>query len=103
MSPGRQKVTIKLGVTSEATGSQENKRTQMVLAMRDTAMKPVTPKLHPRKLPVTSCLSPVKGGCCYCSCSVAKACLTLCDPVDCSIQGSSVFHCLPAFAQIRVH
>ena len=39
---------------------------------------------------------------CCCCCSVAKSCLTLC-PVDCSTPGSSVLHCLPEFAQIRVH
>ena len=33
---------------------------------------------------------------------VAKPCLTLCDPMDCSISGFSV-HCLPKFAQIYVH
>ena len=38
----------------------------------------------------------------YC-CSVAKLCLTLCNPVDCSTQGSSVLHYLPEFAQIYVH
>ena len=27
----------------------------------------------------------------------------LCDPMDCSMPGSSVFHCLPEFAQIHVH
>ena len=30
-------------------------------------------------------------GCC---CSISKLCLSLCDPLDCSTQGSSVFHCL---------
>ena len=29
-----------------------------------------------------------------CCCSVPKLCLTLCDPMDCSTPGSSVFHCL---------
>ena len=38
--------------------------------------------------------------CCY---SVAKSCLTLCDPMDCSTPGSSVLHCLPELAQIYVH
>ena len=38
-----------------------------------------------------------------CCCSVAKSCLTLCDPVDCSMPRSSVFYCLREFAQIRVH
>ena len=35
-------------------------------------------------------------------CSGAKFYLTLCDPVDYSMPGSSVFHCLPEFAQIHV-
>ena len=38
----------------------------------------------------------------YCF-SVAKSCVTLCDPMDCSTPGSSVLHCLPEFAQIHVH
>ena len=75
----------------------------MILVMRDIAKKPVTPKVYPRKLSVTSCLSLIKGGCCYCSCSVAKSCLTLCDPVDWSTPGSSVLHYLLEFAQIHVH
>ena len=37
--------------------------------------------------------------CCY---SVAKSSPTLCDPMDCSTLGSSVFHYLLAFAQIQV-
>ena len=39
--------------------------------------------------------------CCYRS--VAKLCPTVCDPMDCSMPGSSVLHCLPEFAQIHVH
>ena len=39
--------------------------------------------------------------CCYCS--VTKSCLTLCNPTDCTMTGSSVFHCLLEFAQIHVH
>ena len=35
-----------------------------------------------------------------CCCSVAKPCLTLCDPMDCSTLGPSV---LPEFAQIYAH
>ena len=38
-----------------------------------------------------------------CFCSVTKSCLTLGDPVDCSMPGSSVLHYLPEFAQIHVH
>ena len=38
-----------------------------------------------------------------CFCSVAKLCPTLCDPMDCSMPGSRVFHHLPELAQIHVH
>ena len=38
-----------------------------------------------------------------CCCSVTKSCLTLCDPVDCSMPGSSILHCLLEFAHIDVH
>ena len=34
-----------------------------------------------------------------CCCSVTKSCLTLCDPLDCSMPGFSVLHCLPESAQ----
>ena len=37
-----------------------------------------------------------------CSCSVTKCCPTLWQPMDCSMPGSSVPHCLPEFAQIHV-
>ena len=40
-------------------------------------------------------------GCC-CG-SVAKLYLTLCNPMDCSMPGSPVLHCLLEFAQIHVH
>ena len=36
-------------------------------------------------------------------CSVAKSCPTLCDPMDCSMPDSSVFHYLLELAQIHVH
>ena len=36
-------------------------------------------------------------------CSVAQLCLTLCDPMDYSTPGFSVFHYLPEFAQTYVH
>ena len=39
---------------------------------------------------------------CFC-CSVAKSRPTPCDPMDCSMPGSSVLHYLPEFAQIQVH
>ena len=35
--------------------------------------------------------------------SVAKLCLTLCDPTDCSMPGFSVLYYLPEFAQTHVH
>ena len=34
---------------------------------------------------------------------VAQSCLTLCDPMDCSTPGLPVLHCLPEFAQTRIH
>ena len=37
------------------------------------------------------------------NCSVAKSCLTLCGPLDCSTPSSAVLHCLPEFAQTHVH
>ena len=36
-------------------------------------------------------------------CLVTKLCPTLCNPMDCSISGSSVLHHLLEFAQIHVH
>ena len=36
-------------------------------------------------------------------CSVAKSCLTLCDPMDCSTPRTSVLHHLPEFVQIHVN
>ena len=35
-------------------------------------------------------------------CSVTKSCLTLCDPMDCSMPGLPVPHHLPEFAQVHV-
>ena len=35
--------------------------------------------------------------------SVAQSCLTLCDPMDCSIPGFPVHHQLPELAQTHVH
>ena len=34
---------------------------------------------------------------------VAESCLTLCDPMDCSMRGFPVLHHLPKFAQTHVH
>ena len=36
-------------------------------------------------------------------CSVTKLYLTLCNPMDCSIQGLPIPHYLPEFAQVHVH
>ena len=38
-----------------------------------------------------------------CCCSVTKLCLTLCDPMDCSMPGFPVLRHLPEFAQVHVH
>ena len=38
-----------------------------------------------------------------CCCSVTQSCLTLCDPVECSIPAFPVLHYLPEFAQTHVH
>ena len=35
--------------------------------------------------------------------SVAQSCLTLCDPMDCSMPGFAVHHQLPEFIQTHVH
>ena len=35
-------------------------------------------------------------------CLVARSCPTLCDPMDCSMPGFPVLHCLQEFAQIHV-
>ena len=35
--------------------------------------------------------------------SVAQSCLSLCDPMDCSMPGLSVHHQLPEFTQTHVH
>ena len=40
---------------------------------------------------------------CCCCCSVNKLCLTLCNPLNCSIPGFPVLHHLPEFAQTHVH
>ena len=35
--------------------------------------------------------------------SVTQSCLTLCDPMDCSMSGLPVHHQLPEFTQSHVH
>ena len=39
----------------------------------------------------------------FCCCSVTQLCPTLCDPMDCSMPGFPVLHCLPELAQTHVH
>ena len=38
-----------------------------------------------------------------CCCSVTRLCPTLCNPMDCSMPGFPVLHCLPEFTQTHVH
>ena len=38
-----------------------------------------------------------------CSCSVAQSCLTLCDPMYCSMPDLPVHHQLPEFTQTHIH
>ena len=38
-----------------------------------------------------------------CCCSVSQACLTLCNPIDCSMPGLSVPYHFPKFAQVHFH
>ena len=38
-----------------------------------------------------------------CCCSLAKSCLTLCDPVNCCMPRFPVLHHLPEFVQIHIH
>ena len=39
----------------------------------------------------------------YRSCLVAQLCLTLCNPMNCSMQGFPVLHYLPEFAQDKIN
>ena len=48
---------------------------------------------------VKICRSSLSSSCC----SIAKWCITLCDPLGYSMPGSLVFYYLPEFAQIHVH
>ena len=44
----------------------------------------------------------ISSVCCWC-CSVAKSCSTLWDPINCSMPGFLILHCLPECAQTHVH
>ena len=39
----------------------------------------------------------------FCFCSIAQSCLTICDPMDCSMPGFLVLHLLQEIAQTHVH
>ena len=39
----------------------------------------------------------------HCCCSVIKSCLTICNPMNCTMPGFPVHHYLPEFAQTHVH
>ena len=39
----------------------------------------------------------------FCCCSLAKLCLTLCDPMDCKMPSCPVHHQLVEFVQTHVH
>ena len=39
----------------------------------------------------------------WCFCSVSKLCMTLCDPMNCSMLGFPVLHYFPEFAPTHVH
>ena len=49
--------------------------------------------------PSQDCL-PLRKNYKRCCCSVARSCLTLCDPLVCSTPGFRVLHCLQEFAQL---
>ena len=53
-------------------------------------------------LSVPQCLNTSGATITLCCCSVAKSCLTLCDPMDCSTPGFPVLQYLPEFSQIHV-
>ena len=53
----------------------------------------------PKSLPC----APVSQWMALCCCLVAKFCLTLQDPMDCSTPGFPILHCLLEFAQVDVH
>ena len=52
---------------------------------------------EPRNKPIHLWLSSVQLN------SVAKSCLTICDPMDCSTPGLPIHHQLLEFTQIHVH
>ena len=54
--------------------------------------------------PAHQCKSaPLRTQFCFCCCSVTQLCLTLCDPMNCSMPGLPVHRQLPQFTQTHVH
>ena len=51
---------------------------------------------------IRECLFLTETSICCC-CWVAKSYLTLCNPMDCSMPGFPVLHCLPELGQTQVH
>ena len=70
---------------------KEKKTIQFKFSRGGKKVKSGTPILSNRELTNDYCCSPVKW------------CPTLCDPLDCSPQGSSVLHYLLEVAQIHIH
>ena len=67
--------------------------------MREDICHTYDPRSSESDLVARRCVTKHRSPCCRCS--AAQPCLTLCDPVDSSIPGSSVRHRLPGFAQIH--
>ena len=61
------------------------------------------PRGDPESVHVSKMLRMLRLYTSVCCISVVKSCLTLFDPMGCSMPGFSVLHHLPEFAQIHVH
>ena len=74
-------------------------------AKRYTHMKSLSSKQRYKEIHISVATDPstvIKSMHMPC-CSVAKLCLTLCDPMNCSTPGFPFLHCLREFAQTHVH
>ena len=78
----------------------------MLIISQSSCFKPGVNKKYEKP---DFCLKKVNINCCFykahffCFSSVAQWCLTLCDPVDCSMLGLPVHHQLLEFTQTHVH
>ena len=63
----------------------------------------LNPKFIPSCLFHSSTQNPLVASHILRRCSVAKSCLTLCDPEDCSMPGFPVLHYLPELAQTHAY